>query len=105
MPDVRIVGDAIEADGVVVAVITERTRTSRRRALDEAVTQGALDFGGGECPLCGRDELEDPVTGVEVTAAGLILHRGEPVARLIEPPDAPVSRPFLDDIDAERARS
>jgi hypothetical protein len=43
MPDVRIVGDAIEVDGVVVATITETTGTSRR--------EGA---GGGDRRATGR---------------------------------------------------
>lgn len=51
MPDVRIVGDAIEVDGVAVATITEAAGTSRRGALEEAVERGAGDYR--DCDECG----------------------------------------------------
>jgi hypothetical protein len=57
MPDVRIVGDAIEVDGVVVATVAETTGTSRREALEDVVRCGLDPVELVECEMCGRDRV------------------------------------------------
>jgi hypothetical protein len=56
-PEVRIVGDAIEVDGVVVARIVEATATTRREALEDVIRDGTAGVRLVECEVCGRDRV------------------------------------------------